>query len=318
MDGSGIVLREMTLAEALEKATSLLRRAGLEEPRLEAEVLLATVSGFTRPQLLARREYVLAGEALKEYWRLVVRRSEGYPLQYLTGCREFMGLPFKVTPDVLIPRGDTEVLVEAILNRVDKDKPWVAADVGTGSGAIAVSLAYYLPRAFIYALDISAAALRVAAENAENLGVAERTRLVQGNLLEPLLRQQEVAEHGLDAVVANLPYVPTADWENLPREVRYEPRLALDGGPDGLALYRRLLPQAARILKPGGLLALEMGSDQGPAMVRLAATLGAYTAGEIIKDYAGRPRCFLARRAGETGGQARNREAGMKCCKLPR
>ncbi|WP_173297981.1 peptide chain release factor N(5)-glutamine methyltransferase [Thermanaeromonas sp. C210] len=293
----------MTLGEALEKATSRLRRAGVEEPRLEAEVLLAAVSGLTRPQLLARREYLLAGETVEEYLRLVARRSEGYPLQYLTGCREFMGLPFKVTPDVLIPRGDTEVLVEAVLNRADRDRPWVVADVGTGSGAIAVSLAYYLPRAFIYALDISKGALRVAAENARRLGVAERIRWEEGDLLEPLLKQREVAGAGVDAVVANLPYIPAGEWEKLPREVRHEPRLALDGGPDGLDLYRRLLPQAAALLKPGGLLAVEIGPGQGPAMAQLAAALGAYTAGEIIKDYAGRPRCFLARRAGH-GGQA--------------
>jgi len=290
---------EVTLGEALKEATSRLRQAGVEEPRLEAEILLAAVTGLTRPRLLARLHEPVGAENLRRYFRLVARRSRGYPLQYLTGRQEFMGLTFKVTSDVLIPRGDTEVLVEAVLDRVAGERPWRAADVGTGSGAIAASLAYYLPGAFIYALDISGAALRVAAENARHLGVIDRICFLQGDLLEPLLGLQEVGRYGLDAVVANLPYIPTGELRRLPREVRREPRAALDGGPDGLELYRRLLPQAAALLKPGGLLAVEISPEQVGAMSRLAADLGDYTVEEIIEDYAGRPRCFLARRREE-------------------
>lgn len=288
----------ISFAEALARARYLLERAGVEQPRLEAEVLLAAVIGLTRTKVVTHPEYVLAGEARDNFWQLVDKRARGYPLQYLTGCQEFMSLPFKVTPNVLIPRGDTEVLVEAVLNRVDKNRRWLAADVGTGSGAIAVSLAYYLPKAFIYALDISPAALKVAEENARNLGVADRISFFQGDLLEPLLQQPERAM-SLDAVLANLPYIPTAEWDRLPPEVRHEPRLALDGGPDGLTLYRRLLPQAAKILKPGGLLALEIGFGQGEKIKELAKATGAYTAGEILRDWAGRERCFLLRRKEE-------------------
>lgn len=287
---------EVTFGEALARGGDLLERAGVEQPRLEAEVLLAAASGLTRTKVLTHPEYTLTGEVGDKFWQSVDKRSQGYPLQYLTGCQEFMSLPFKVTPEVLIPRGDTEVLVEAVLNRVDKDRTWLAADVGTGSGAIAVSLAYYLPKAFIYALDISPAALKVAEENARALGVAQRIFFCQGDLLEPLLRKPEAVLTGLDAVLANLPYIPTGEWDKLPPEVRHEPRLALDGGPDGLTLYRRLLPQAAKVLKPRGLLALEIGFDQGAKIKELAEATGAYTAGEILRDWAGRERCFLAYR----------------------
>ncbi|SMC00114.1 [protein release factor]-glutamine N5-methyltransferase [Thermanaeromonas toyohensis ToBE] len=283
-------------AQALARATQIFKKAGIERPRLEAEVLLSFATGLTRAQVLARPEQPLLGEAEDTFWKMVEERAKGYPLQYLTGQQEFMGLTFKVTPQVLIPRRDTEVLVETMLDRVERDKPWVAADVGTGSGAIAVSLAYYLPQAFLYALDISPEALEVARENAKRAGVADRIFFLVGDLLEPLLAGRHARKERLDAVVANLPYIPTEELKQLPREVGYEPRLALDGGKNGLKVIARLLPQAAALLKPGGWLALEIGWDQGERVKGLVRATGAFTEGEIIQDYGGRPRCFLARR----------------------
>jgi len=287
---------EESFAQALARATEKFKKAGIQKPRLEAEILLSFVTGLTRAKVLARPKELLRDKAADIFWKMVEERAKGYPLQYLTGQQEFMGLNFKVTPQVLIPRRDTEVLVEAILDRVEKDRPWVAADVGTGSGAIAVSLAYYLPRAFIYALDISPEALEVARENARQLGVADRISFLKGDLLEPLLREPGFKGESLDAVVANLPYIPTEELKKLPKEISYEPRLALDGGKDGLEVVARLFPQAAALLKPGGWLALEIGWDQGEKVRELARASGAFTEGEIIYDYGGRPRCFFARK----------------------
>lgn len=287
---------EENFAQALARATEKFKKAGIQRPRLEAEILLSFVTGFTRAQVLARPKELLRDKAADIFWKMVEERAKGYPLQYLTGQQEFMGLNFKVTPQVLIPRRDTEVLVEAILDRVEREGPWVAADVGTGSGAIAVSLAYYLPRAFIYALDISPEALEVARENARQLGVADRISFLKGDLLEPLLRGPGFKGEMLDAVVANLPYIPTEEFKRLPKEISYEPRLALDGGEDGLEVVARLFPQAAALLKPGGWLALEIGWDQGEKVKELARASGTFTEGEIIYDYGGRPRCFFARK----------------------
>ncbi|AOQ25369.1 Release factor glutamine methyltransferase [Moorella thermoacetica] len=283
----------MTLRQALGEAVRRLAAGGVERPRLEAEVLLGWACNLTRPRLLARLEEEVAPAAAGRFWQAIDRRAAGYPLQYLTGHQEFMSLDFKVTPAVLIPRQDTEVVVEAVLERLDPCESYTIADCGTGSGAIALSLAHYLPRARVYATDISPAALTVARENARKLGLAARVTLLQGDFLAPLRGLK------LDALVANPPYIPTAALPGLPADVRSEPRLALDGGPDGLDAYRLLLPGAAGLLRPGGLLALEIGSDQGQAVKDLARAVGAYRNEQVLPDYAGRDRCFLAYRREE-------------------
>ncbi|MDN5345500.1 MAG: release factor glutamine methyltransferase [Clostridia bacterium] len=283
----------LTLQEALEKARLKLAAAGVSRPRLEAEVLLAWAGGYTRPGLLARPGEELAPAAAARFWPAVARRAAGYPLQYLTGRQEFMSLEFKVTPAVLIPRQDTEVVVEAVLQRLDPAGSHTIADCGTGSGAIALSLAHYLPRAIVYATELSPAALAIARQNACNLGLAGRVTFFQGDFLTPL---QGLA---LDALVANPPYIPTAELDELPPEVRAEPRLALDGGADGLDAYRVLLAGAPQVLKAAGLLALEIGSNQGPALLELAARAGAYREMVVLPDYGGRDRCFLALRREE-------------------
>ena len=205
---------------------------------MEAEVLLAYILGTSRAVLIAHPERPLTPAQLDRYQALVRRRAADYPLPYLTGRLEFYGLEFEVTPEVLIPRPETEMLVELALAR----QPASAVDVGTGSGCIAVSLAVHLPEATIYATEISPAALAVARRNAERHGVAERVRLLAGDLLSP-------CPGPVDLIVSNPPYVSTGERASLPASVReYEPSLALDGGSDGLDVVRRLLAQAPAVL----------------------------------------------------------------------
>ncbi|WP_338833553.1 Release factor glutamine methyltransferase [Moorella humiferrea] len=282
-----------TLGEALQVASRQLKAGGVPRPRLEAEVLLSWAGGYGRPGLLARLDEALDPNVAARFWTAVARRAKGYPLQYITGRQEFMALEFKVTPAVLIPRQDTEVVVEAVLARLDKAGHYTIADCGTGSGAIALSLAHYLPNAKVYATEISPEALEVARYNARALGLEGRVVFLQGDFLTPLKGLR------LDALVANPPYIPAAELDRLPPEVRAEPHLALDGGPDGLGAYRRLLPGAVAVLKGGGLVALEIGHDQGRAVLELAAATGAYRDMTILPDYAGRDRCFLAYRREE-------------------
>lgn len=278
----------MDLGQTLAEAARRLKTAQIENPRLEAEILLCWATGFTRPYLLARLEEELSPQAARKFWPAVKRRSGGYPIQYLTGCQEFMSLNFTVNPSVLIPRQDTTILVEAVLERLRPDGKYSIADIGTGSGIIALSLARYLPAARLYATDISREALEVARWNACRLGLAERVVFYEGDLLSPL-------EGGIfDVIAANPPYVPTPCLDNLPVEVGFEPRPALDGGEDGLDYYRRLLPGAGNLLQPGGFIALEIGYNQGMAVKKLASTTGLYRDMVVLPDYGGRDRCFLA------------------------
>ncbi|NLW07863.1 MAG: peptide chain release factor N(5)-glutamine methyltransferase [Clostridia bacterium] len=278
------------MQQALRTAARRFATAGLDQPRLEAEVLLAWASGYSRPQLLARLEEELAAATVLRFWQAVERRAGGYPLQYLTGKQEFMSLEFTVNPAVLIPRQDTEIVVTAVLQRLQDSGNYSIADCGTGSGAIVLSLAHYLPCSFFYATDISAAALAVARQNASRLGLAERVVFIQGDYLAPLKGLK------FDVITANPPYIAAEDLDRLPVEVQFEPRQALNGGPDGLNAYRRILPQAAPLLKKGGFLALEIGYNQGEAVRELAAATGAYRDLAVLSDYGGRDRCLLAYR----------------------
>jgi release factor glutamine methyltransferase len=220
------------------------------------------------------------------YEQWLNRRARHEPIQYILGEQEFYGLTFKVTPDVLIPRPETEHLVEALIQRIEEADSIRIADVGTGSGAIAVALARALPNATVTALDISKAALAIAQENALRHGVADRTRLVESDLLTA------VPGETFDAVVSNPPYVP--DSEVLERQVRdYEPSHALYAGPDGLDIYRRLIPQAWSGLKPRGWLLMEIGHGQRNALAKLLAS---WNQVEFVDDLQGIPRVAVARR----------------------
>jgi len=220
---------------------------------------------------------------------LVERRRIGEPIQYITGETEFYGLPFRVTPDVLIPRPETEHLVEKVLSLASQFDQARIVDVGTGSGAIAVALAHKLPQARIAATDISSQALVVAEENAKRNGAF--VRFLQGDLLAP------VAGERFEIVVSNPPYVPETDRATLSVEVRdYEPALALFAGDDGLDVYRRLIPAAFDALVPGGYVALEIGYGQSPAITELLARAG-FAQIEFVPDLQNIPRVACARRS---------------------
>jgi release factor glutamine methyltransferase len=256
-------------------------------PRSDAELLLRHVLHCDRAWLLAHPEILLTDTQAAEYAALLARRAQHEPIQYILGEQEFYGLRFRVTPAVLIPRPETEHLVEAVLARVPHNRDVRIADVGTGSGAIAIALASALPRAQIDALDISEVALEIAQENAQTLGVADRIAFHRSDLL--------AAVRGTlyDAVVSNPPYI--ASTETLEPQVQaWEPHGALFAGPDGLDTYRRLLPQALDSLHPGGLLALELGAGQQTALEALFASHPQFEEPAFLPDLQGIPRVALS------------------------
>lgn len=272
---------------ALTQAATALENAGVDSPRLDAELLLAHTVEANRAAVLARPDRRLTPKQLTRFRYLVERRAAREPLAYILGEREFFGLAFAVDPRVLIPRPETELLVEEAL-RLARARPEPRlADVGAGSGAIAVSLAVHLRQARVYALDDSAGALAVTAENARRHGVADRITPLQGNLLAPL-------PEPVDVVTANLPYVAAPEWEALAPEIRlYEPRAALDGGSDGLGLIRGLVSTAAPHLLRGGALLLEIGAAQGAPVVELARRHFPEAEIRLEQDYGGLDRLVI-------------------------
>ena len=278
----------MQVGEALTSAASQLRTQGVESPRLDAELLLAHVLGVNRAAILTWPERRLTPKQLTRFRDLVARRAAREPLAYVLGQREFFGLGFVVSPAVLIPRPETELLVEHALRLARQlPTPPSIADVGAGSGAIAVTLAVHLPAATVYALDASAEALAVVVENAHHHGVSERVPCLQSDLLTEL-------PEPVDLITANLPYVTSEEWERLMPEIRlYEPRTALDGGPDGLALIRRLLATAAAHLNARGAILLEIGASQGGAVTALAREFFPLADVQVFPDYAGLDRLLV-------------------------
>jgi len=247
---------------------------------------LAHVLGCDQTALLTHPERLLSPVEADQFESLLKRRLASEPVQYLTGAQEFFGLLFEVTPDVLIPRPETEHLVEAVLERFDREANLRIVDVGTGSGAIAIALAHALPRSRVTAVDLYPAALEVARRNAQRHGVIDRVTLRQSDLLAAA----SAAE--FDVVVSNPPYI--ADGEKLePQVANYEPRFALYAGPTGLEAYERLIPQACKVLKPRGWLIMEIGYGQRPA---LEALLGGWSEVSFVPDLQGIPRVALAQK----------------------
>jgi len=274
----------MTLREALTEASQQITRR-------DAETLLAHLLSHDRAWLLAHADDAIEAQVHASLRELTARRASNEPLQHLTGTQEFFCLPLRVTRDVLIPRPETEHLVEAVLDwaRAQSQPRLGLVDVGTGSGAIALALAANLPQAEITALDISPAALEIARDNADRTGLTGRVRFLQSDLLAAVSH-----EGPFDAIVSNPPYVAETDAATLAPEVRdHEPSLALYAGPEGLEIYGRLIPAAHSALRPGGLLAMEIGYGQRGA---LTALLSGWHNIRFIDDYAGIPRVALALR----------------------
>jgi release factor glutamine methyltransferase len=296
------VTADNSVREVLRQGITRLRQADVPSFTLAAELLLLHVTGRDRTWLYAHPEEILPAETAAAFFALVVRRSEGEPTQHLTGKQEFWGLEFQVTPDVLIPRPETEHLVEVALDRLAvrelrAGRPpkltgagLTLVDVGTGSGCVAAALAKELPSAIFYASDISKAALEVARQNAARLGFTNRIRFLESHLLDAFLPIK------FDLIISNPPYIGRREAASLPREVReHEPETALFGGEEGYELYGALVAQAQIFLKPGGLLVLELGHDSLPAVQPLLET-PAWTNLGVTNDLAGIPRVISAER----------------------
>lgn len=263
---------------------------GIDTPRLDAEVLLSRILGKDRTYLYVHYDQPLEAQELAKYREAVRRRAQRQPVAYITGHKEFMGLDFIVNPAVLIPRPDTEILAEAVLERLtaaDASATPDLLDVGTGSGALIVALLAKLPAATGTAVDISPAALEVAAANAQRQNVDSRLTLLQSDLFSALGNRR------FDVILSNPPYIPTREIAGLEPEVHCEPVTALDGGSDGLDCYRRLLADCPRYLKSGGFMALEVGENQAQAVAALAAGIDGLKVSEIRKDYAGIERVVI-------------------------
>ena len=280
----------MTWREAITAATQRLAA----DPHLvttasrDAELLLLHLLGASRATLFAHPDRKLSQADQLRYDATIARRLTHEPIQYLTGEQEFYGLTLHVTPAVLIPRPETEHLVEAVLEHLPRDQPLRILDVGTGSGAIAIALASHLPQAVIIAVDLSPAALSVAQENAQHHGVADRIRFLESDLLSSFLPSEK-----FDAIVSNPPYIPESDRPHLHPQVReHEPAQALFAANNGFAIYERLIPEAHAALNPGGLLALEIGYGQRDHIAHL---LRSWQEVSFIEDLQGIPRVSLAR-----------------------
>ncbi len=279
----------MTLREAIASATSKLAAEDdlRDTASRDAELLLLHTLGIARPVIFSEAGRAVAASELAAYEAAIARRRAGEPIQYIIGEQEFYGLVFKVTPAVLIPRPETELLVETVLDLLPRNTPQEILDVGTGSGAIAIALAKHLPKARITALDLYLAALKIARENAARHHLEDRIHFLQSNLLEGVEANMQ-----FDAIVSNPPYIPVSDRATLHRQVRdHEPASALFVDDDGLGIYRRLIPQAYLALRPGGVLALEIGYGQRTA---ISALLTSWKQVAFLNDLQGIPRVAIA------------------------
>lgn len=278
-----------TVGRLLKWTEEYFSKAGIDTPRLDAEVLLCHVLKKERIFLYVHFDQPVMKDELAEFKECIKKRVQHMPVAYITGHREFMSLDFKVTEDTLIPRPDTEILVESVIERLKpSEKGGIIADIGTGTGAIMLSLLNYLPRLRGVAVDISPKALEVARENAEKLKLSDRVELLLGDMLTP------VSGRVFDAIVSNPPYIPKEDLQGLQLDVRkFEPMSALDGGQDGLDYYRILLKEAAGLLSDGGFLALEVGIYQAQQLKELAQKSQLWNRTEIIRDLAGTERVVV-------------------------
>jgi release factor glutamine methyltransferase len=280
----------LTVAQARRGAADRLRERGFDTPDLDARLLVGHALDLDHAALVAQSARRLTPAEAAALDAVVARRLAHEPVARIVGTREFWSLPLHITPDVLVPRPETETLVEAVLAVAARDRPLVFADLGAGSGAVLLALLSELPMAFGVGTDCDARALGVARDNARRLALADRAGFVACDFGAALAGT-------CDIVVSNPPYIPTPDIAALAADVRdHDPRAALDGGPDGLAAYRAIAADAARLLGPGGWLAVEIGVGQGDEVCGLLAARGLAVAAAPRRDLAGIPRVVMARK----------------------
>jgi len=283
-----------TILALIRWADERFKKEGLATPRLDAEVLLAEALATDRVGLYTHFDQPLRPDELARFKELIRRRLRREPVAYIIGKREFWSLPFRVTPDVLIPRPETETLVAEALKMLTpaERKDSRILEIGTGSGAISIALARELPAAKVVATDLSPKALAIAEENALRSGVRERIQFLPGNLFDPVEKGE-----AFDLIVTNPPYIPRGEFPALLPEIRdYEPKVALDGGKDGLDFFRRVLPAAGEHLRPGGWFLAEMGAGQDPQILKIAAKSPDLDSFSFAKDLSGINRVFKARK----------------------
>ena len=282
-----------TTTDLIAEGSAALSDAGIDAARFEANIILSHILE-AKPSRVTLESHALTPDTVARFRELVRERADRVPLQYVIGTHDFMGLTLSCRPGVFVPRPETELLAETAIETLTLRSDWLSvADLGCGSGAIAVALAHHLPAATVHAVDVSSDAAQLAAENARRLHLADRIRVYQGDLLAPLVAA-DVAD-GLDAIVANLPYIPTGDIDGLQPEVRdYEPRAALDGGSDGLTCFRELMRQIADLPPRERFVALEVGLGQAGAVEEMLEDSLDCSETHIRRDYAGIERIVSA------------------------
>lgn len=284
-------MKKITVSDALRSAKKNFIDAKIDTPGLDAEVLLAEVLHADRLSLYVHPEKILTDEEFSRFKNFVERRAKKIPVAYIIGKKEFFGMNFFVTPEVLIPRPDTEILVQFVIDALKNFSGGVKiADMGTGSGAICISIVKNLPNATAATVDISPGAIEVAKRNAENLQVADRINFFPGNMFEPLSGKK------FDCIVSNPPYIPTDEIKNLQPEVKTEPKIALDGGADGLNFYRQLVKAAPDFLSPNGFFAFEIGIGQAEEVKKIIRREEKFCDIKILKDLSGIDRVVTARK----------------------
>lgn len=281
----------MIIQEILQKGTEFLQASGNLNARMEAQMILSEVTGKTKEWFVTHFDEVISEKESEAFYTIIEKRAKGEPLQYLLGYTYFMGLRFLVNENVLIPRADTEILVESVIQRIEKEKKVKLLDLCTGSGCIAISLKKYLEKAEIFASDISKKALETAKKNAFENQVAVEFILSD--------RFQKIPDIKFDAIVSNPPYLTESEMTELQKEVMYEPKLALAGGRDGLDFYREIAEKAKTYLRDGGILAFEIGFRQADAVSAVLSEQN-YREIEVLKDYSGNQRVVISKKI--TGG----------------
>ncbi|MFB0526791.1 MAG: peptide chain release factor N(5)-glutamine methyltransferase [bacterium] len=299
------MVRQYTVSEILDKVTKYLKRRGIPEARIDAEVLLAYVLKIERLEIYLNLDCQVTEKELSAYEKLIERRVGREPVAFIVGYKEFMGLKFFLNRDVLIPRPETEILVEKVIEKlqnIKKSKSYeyernnspVIVDLCTGSGNIAISLARNIASCKIYATDISEGAIQVARKNAKFHNVKGKIEFLLGDLFSPLEKLN--SNLAVDFIVSNPPYVKSKDLVLLPPEIKKEPLSALEGGNEGLNFYQRIIPEALKYLIDGGYLIMEIGDYQGKAVVNLIRKEKQFYPPQLVKDYAGLDRVVMAQK----------------------